>query len=109
MPPTFSLSIARSDLLTDLNRRQWLSIGAAAAFPLATVSKPGHNSIRLSLNENPFGPSPLALQAVKAQLAGLSSYAGDEVAELTKTIAAREDGAIYRFRPRTLQTRARHR
>jgi histidinol-phosphate aminotransferase len=58
--------------------------------PSAAASKPGHDTIRLSLNENPLGPSPLALQAIKTQLTGLSSYAGDEVAELTKTIAARE-------------------
>jgi histidinol-phosphate aminotransferase len=93
MPTTLSLSTARSDLLADINRREWLSFGAAAAsglFPLVAASKPGHDPIRLSLNENPFGPSPLALQAIKAQLIGLSSYAGDEVAALTKTIAARE-------------------
>jgi histidinol-phosphate aminotransferase len=87
-----ALSTARDHLLTNLNRREWLSIGAAAAtglLPSAATSKPGQDPIRLSLNENPFGPSPLALQAIKAQLTGLSSYAGDEVAELTKTIAAR--------------------
>ena len=43
------------------------------------------------MNENPFGPSPLALQAIRAQLTDLSRYAGEEVAELTKTIAERED------------------
>jgi histidinol-phosphate aminotransferase len=93
MPTTLSLSTAGSDLLTNLNRREWLSIGAAAAsglLPSVAASKPGHDPIRLSLNENPFGPSPLALQAIRAQLTDLSSYAGDEVAELTKTIAARE-------------------
>jgi histidinol-phosphate aminotransferase len=85
---------ARSDPLTNLSRREWLSIGAAAAsglLPSAAAGKPGHDPIRLSLNENPFGPSPLALRAIKTQLTDLSSYAGDEVAELTKTIAARED------------------
>lgn len=79
--------------MTNLNRREWLSIGAGAAgllLPSAAASKPGHDPIRLSLNENPFGPSPLALQAIKTQLTDLSSYTGDEVAELTKTIAARE-------------------
>jgi len=91
MPTTLSLSTARSDPLTNLNRREWLSIGASGLLPSAAAGKPGHDPIRLSLNENPFGPSPLALQAIKAQLTDLSSYAGDEVAELTKTIAARED------------------
>jgi histidinol-phosphate aminotransferase len=44
----------------------------------------------LSLNENPFGPSPLALQAIKAHLADLSCYSGEEVSELTDTIVRRE-------------------
>jgi histidinol-phosphate aminotransferase len=85
-----TLAIAGNDILTNLNRREWLSIGAAAAsglLPSAAASKPGHDPIRLSLNENPFGPS---LQAIRAQLGDLSSYAGHEVAELTTTIAARE-------------------
>jgi hypothetical protein len=44
----------------------------------------------LSLNENPFGPSPLALQAIKAHLYDLSRYSGEEVSELTDTIVRRE-------------------
>ena len=59
--------------------------------PVAAASKLGLGRIRLSLNENPFGPSPLALQAIKAHLADLSRYAGEEVAELTKTIAERDN------------------
>jgi len=88
------LILARNDALTELNRREWLSIGAAAAgglVPVAAASKLGLGRIRLSLNENPFGPSPLALQAIKAHLADLSRYAGEEVAELTKTIAERDN------------------
>jgi histidinol-phosphate aminotransferase len=46
--------------------------------------------IRLSLNENPFGPSPRALDAIRAGLAGLSSYAGDDLSELTSLISRRE-------------------
>ena len=46
--------------------------------------------IRLALNENPFGPSPLAVAAIKAHLEGLSRYTGDEVATLTSVIAGRE-------------------
>jgi hypothetical protein len=42
------------------------------------------------LNENPFGPSPLALQAIKAHLYDLSRYSGEEVSELTDTIVRRE-------------------
>jgi histidinol-phosphate aminotransferase len=80
--------------VTDFNRRQWLSVGAAAvggALPFTAFGKPGPDRIRLSLNENPFGPSPLALDAIKGQLGDLSRYPKEEVAELTRTIAARED------------------
>jgi histidinol-phosphate aminotransferase len=42
------------------------------------------------LNENPFGPSPLALQAIREHLTDLSRYAGDEIGALTATIAGRE-------------------
>jgi histidinol-phosphate aminotransferase len=58
---------------------------------MADTSK--HDRIRLSLNENPFGPSPRALQAIKAHLTGLGRYTGDELTELTQTIAAHENVA----------------
>jgi histidinol-phosphate aminotransferase len=45
--------------------------------------------IRLSLNENPFGPSPLALEAI-SNLTDLSSYAGPELATLKALISSRE-------------------
>jgi histidinol-phosphate aminotransferase len=55
------------------------------------ITSPKRDRIRLSFNENPFGPSPLALQAIKAELSSLSSYAGDEIAELKATIAERDN------------------
>jgi histidinol-phosphate aminotransferase len=58
---------------------------------MADASKP--DRIRLSLNENPFGPSPRAVQAIKEHLTGLSRYTGDELTELTQTIAAHENVA----------------
>jgi histidinol-phosphate aminotransferase len=62
--------------------------------PLHASGKPGADRIRLSLNENPFGPSPLALQAIKANLADLSRYANEEeIAALTTTISQRENVA----------------
>lgn len=69
-------------------------IGAAAAGGLLqkTMASPLKPSrIRLSLNENPFGPSPRALQAIKAHLEGLCRYTGEELTDLTNTIAAREN------------------
>lgn len=55
---------------------------------MATRPTPERN--RLSRNENPLGPSPRALQAIKAHLDGLSRYPDHELSELTDTIAARE-------------------
>jgi histidinol-phosphate aminotransferase len=46
--------------------------------------------VHLSLNENPFGPSPRALDAIRSGLADLASYAGDELHELTSLISKRE-------------------
>jgi histidinol-phosphate aminotransferase len=54
------------------------------------AGQPGGYRIRLSLNENPFGPSPLVMDAIKSQLGNLSRYADGEVAELTRTIADHE-------------------
>ncbi|WP_249781029.1 aminotransferase class I/II-fold pyridoxal phosphate-dependent enzyme [Bradyrhizobium sp. dw_78] len=79
--------------MTDLSRREWLTITTAAASGVlrpAMAGTPRHDPARLSLNENPLGPSPHAVQAIKAHLADLSRYAGNEVAELTQTIATRE-------------------
>ncbi|CCE02321.1 histidinol-phosphate transaminase [Bradyrhizobium sp. STM 3809] len=46
--------------------------------------------IQLALNETPFGPSPAAVAAIQADLAGLARYTGREVIDLTAAIAARE-------------------
>jgi histidinol-phosphate aminotransferase len=54
------------------------------------TSIPDRHSIRLSLNENPFGPSPRAVDAIRADLVGLSSYTGDALAELTFLVSRRE-------------------
>jgi histidinol-phosphate aminotransferase len=80
--------------LTEFNRREWLLISGTAAGSLlhptiANTTTP--DRIRLALNENPFGPSPLAVQAIRGHLDGLSAYTGDELTELINTIAAREN------------------
>jgi hypothetical protein len=53
---------------------------AAAGKPLA----------RLSLNENPYGPSPAAVAALRNQFANLSRYTGAEYEVLMRAIAERE-------------------
>src|ERR1700744_5180083 len=81
----------------ELSRREWLLVSGAAAgslihlHPAIADGMPKHDRIRLSLNENPFGPSPRATQAIKDPLDGLSRYTGDELAELTKAIAGHEN------------------
>lgn len=46
--------------------------------------------LRLTLNENPFGPSPLAAEAIRKDLDGLARYTGEEADELVALVAARE-------------------
>lgn len=86
-----------------LNRRQWLrSTGVAVAgvalasrldlraqAELAAVAAP-ELPVQLSLNENPFGPSPLAVAAMQAELARPFRYPFNQTPELVKTIAAKE-------------------
>lgn len=79
--------------MTKLNRREWLSIGTAAVSGLLPGrGEAGADRIRLSLNENPLGPSPAALEAIKTHLSDLSRYADDnDIAALTATISGREN------------------
>jgi histidinol-phosphate aminotransferase len=66
------------------------SVAASSLLYPIGATTPNRGSIQLSLNENPFGPSPPALQAIQQHLAGLSRYTGGELAELTNSIATRE-------------------
>lgn len=69
-----------------VRRRPLLAAFALALSMGAVASEP----VRLSLNENPFGPSPLAVAAIRADLDQLARYTGDEADTLTALIAARE-------------------
>lgn len=44
--------------------------------------------IRLDSNENPFGPSPRAVEAMRSALAGVHSYPDDDCTELRRKLAA---------------------
>lgn len=65
-----------------------------AALPVAARAQgvaPGAASARLSLNENPFGPSPSAIRAIAQEGARLSRYAdAGDAARLQDAIAKRE-------------------
>jgi histidinol-phosphate aminotransferase len=86
-----------------INRRQWLkSAGTAVAgitmasrlssTPTATMPAMPETTgpVRLSLNENPFGPAPSAIAAIQAHAAGAYRYPITEGTRLIATIAAME-------------------
>jgi hypothetical protein len=57
--------------LTEFSRRDWLLINTAVASSLlypAMANTPNRSLIRLALNENPFGPSLLAPEAIRAHV-----------------------------------------
>jgi histidinol-phosphate aminotransferase len=87
------------------DRREWLRSSAVGLAALALArgssgadvpSGPGTNATgaglraRLSLNENPYGPSPKAIDAMVAAVGGVNRYAGDDAQSLIAQIAQRE-------------------
>jgi histidinol-phosphate aminotransferase len=88
-----------------LSRRQWLRSSAATLAALALArgvtrgeataapALPPPNTrplARLALNENPFGPSPRAVDAIVAAISEIDRYAGADATLLTEQIALRE-------------------
>jgi len=63
--------------LAEGNRARPLKQSSGSARPIA-----------LNLNENPFGPSPLALKAISAALSGVHRYPEIQATELHEAIAA---------------------
>ena len=47
--------------------------------------------IKLDSNENPFGPSPAAIKAMQAVLAGCSDYPDDDASTLRLQLAAQKN------------------
>jgi histidinol-phosphate aminotransferase len=75
-----------------MNRRTLLQVGAAMGLgsgPWA-ISRPSSAEARLSLNENAFGCSPLAIEAIRRELTNLTRYTESEADVLTAQIAAKE-------------------
>ncbi len=76
-----------------VTRRIWLGAAGSVALSAATEAAPATRSVgpaRLSLNENPFGPSPLARRAIVEQLDQAERYVGVEARGLEEQIAAIE-------------------
>ena len=84
-----------------LTRREALFGAAALLAPLPAsvmAAAPGtsaHRSslIRLDSNENPYGPSPAARQAILASVGEAPRYANDSITNLTTQLAAHESVA----------------
>lgn len=55
-----------------------------------SAPRPPSGFLRMGANENPYGPSESAIKAMTAAMADGWKYAGEEMATLTKLIAARE-------------------
>ncbi|HEY3054972.1 MAG TPA: aminotransferase class I/II-fold pyridoxal phosphate-dependent enzyme [Thermoanaerobaculia bacterium] len=75
-----------------LSRREFAHIlggaAAAAALPLPLLARsPVLSSVRLSANENPYGPSAVALQAIRDSFPLICRYPDDEVDALIDEIA----------------------
>ncbi len=62
------------------------------AAPSTPAERPG--LIRLNSNENPYGPSPAARQAIFASVSEAPRYADETMATLTSQLAAHEDVAV---------------
>ncbi len=87
-----------------LNRRQWLRSTGAAVAGLTLASRVNlkaqgaeapvavrpEGPVQLSLNENPFGPSPLAVAAMQAELTRAYRYPFNQTPDLVKAIAEKE-------------------
>ncbi|MGA3120849.1 MAG: histidinol-phosphate transaminase [Polyangiaceae bacterium] len=93
------------------DRRDWLRCGLLALAELALEScsvhaRPAASAApavaprvvhaNLDLNENPFGPSPLAVDAIRSALNGLARYTDGEAVDLQRQIAAREGVPVDR-------------
>jgi len=59
--------------------------------PTRTSADSQPRLIKLDSNENPFGPSPRALEAMQAALAASNSYPDDGCTELRRKLAAHHD------------------
>ena len=77
--------------MAQLSRRAFAQIiggaAAASALPLRLVARPAPSAVRLSANENPYGPSPAALQAMRDAFPTVNRYPDDTVDALVADIA----------------------
>jgi len=72
----------------DLVSRQVREIGGYAPAPPAKPANGQRQLIRLDSNENPFGPSPKAVEAMRAALACTAAYPEDDCTQLRQKLVA---------------------
>jgi histidinol-phosphate aminotransferase len=103
-PAFFLSSKEKSQLMSNLNRRQWLRTaglgGSLALFgglpaiaksaPPAYPARPLADTIRLSSNENPFGPSPAVREAMQKAFEVGCRYPYSYQRELLEMLARKE-------------------
>jgi len=90
--------------MPSFDRRDWLKMialatGGMVAMPPLEANSTGNAAsaastntlVRLSLNENPYGPAASVLAAVQREFANVCRYSGDEVGRLSNLIAAKEN------------------
>lgn len=65
--------------------------GQVAMLPAKPADDFQPRLIRLDSNENPFGPSPLAIEAMRSALAGVSAYPEDDSTRLRRKLAEFHD------------------
>lgn len=102
-----------------LSRRKWIKSAAVigAGIPLSLtiaeqlmaapvshaeklhgINRPG-KLIRLGSNENPYGPSPRAREAIRAAITEYNRYSFSEAQEFKKVLADKEGGAVLSAYP----------
>src|SRR5271169_3131843 len=59
--------------------------------PKRAPAEPQPRLIKLDSNENPFGPSPRAIEAMQLALSAANSYPDDDCSELRRKLAAYHD------------------
>jgi histidinol-phosphate aminotransferase len=90
-------TVTMSDDKGGLTRRDWLTTSSIALSGLALPAASGDAEstvhplrARLSLNENPFGPSRFALAAIRNQFGEICRYVDEGADALTRAVAVRE-------------------
>jgi histidinol-phosphate aminotransferase len=75
----------------DLVSKPARDMGSYAVDFFSRQTSPETSLIKLDSNENPFGPSPCAVEAVRAALSSMHAYPDDNCIDLRCTLAARHE------------------